>query len=328
MISHSTFPIDRCCNLLIKLAMIVLLLCPITSHGFLFLPPSSSTIATISWSRKSSCCTALGMAKKKGFGNTSPPSQKSKKKKPSPMTAPQTPITDDENTSQIITSSNDLNFNEFAAVDNGKQIESQSKPVEDISRGKLALERMRRKKAEERNVELQKMKQVQDVDQLVRETGGGAAVIPEKVAQRMGKRMLPFVGIPLLGGMGSFVGFWYMAAYRDMEFQPVLVAGTTIALLTIGLVGITYSMMSASWDPEREGSVLGTDEFSRNIENIKNGLTRSQVNAEVREQIMLEENLKQNRIQGTISSSSMSSSSNKNKKAAQSLAEKLGDGMD
>lgn len=191
----------------------VFLLCPRTSYGFPFLSPSSSTIATISWSRKSSCCSALNMAKKKGFGNTPPPSQKSKKKKPSPMTAPQTPVTDDENTSQIITSSNDLDFNEFAAVDNVKQKDSKSQPVEEISRGKLALERMRRKKAEERNVELQQMKQVKDVDQLVRETGGGAAVIPEKVAQRMGKRMLPFVGIPLLGGMGSFVGFWYMVRY-------------------------------------------------------------------------------------------------------------------
>ncbi len=49
-------------------------------------------------------------------------------------------------------------------------------------------------------------------------------------------------------------------------------------------------MMSASWDPEREGSVLGTDEFSRNIDNIKGGLSRSRENAQTREQIMVEEN--------------------------------------
>jgi len=166
-----------------------------------------------------------------------------------------------------------------------------------------------------------KIQNVQDIDQLVRDTGGEAAVIPEKVAQRMGKRMLPFVGIPLFGLVGTFVGFWYMATYRDVEFQPALVAGSTIAVLAVSLAGITYSMMSASWDPEREGSVFGTDEFSRNIGSIKDGFSRSKDNAVVREQIMLEENFGKQKV-------SSSKSSKNNKKIAQSLAEKLGDGMD
>ena len=129
----------------------------------------------------------------------------------------------------MITSSDDKDFNPF---DKSTQTVFQT----DTSRGKAALDKMRREKVEERNAELQKMKQVQDVDKMMLETGGEAAVIPEKVAQRMGKRMLPFVGIPLFGGIGAFVGFWYMASYRDMEFQPALVAGTTIALLAVGLI--------------------------------------------------------------------------------------------
>lgn len=211
-----------------------------------------------------------------------------------------------------ITSSQDELFNPFDQPSTQNFASTQ-----DTSRGKAALARMRREKAEQRNAELQKMKEVQEVDQMMRETGGGAAVIPEKVAQRMGKRMLPFVGIPLLGGMGAFVAFWYMATYRDMEFQPVLVAGTTIALLAVGLIGITYSMMSASWDPEREGSILGTDEFSRNIDNIKGGLSRSRENAEVREKIMLEENR-----------ALLQATPKPKKPAGQSLAEKLGDEME
>lgn len=141
---------------------------------------------------------------------------------------------------------------------------------------------MRRERAEQRNAELRKVKEVQEVDALLRETPE-AAVIPEKVAQRMGKRMLPFVGIPIFGTMGSFVGFWYMATYRDMEYQPALVAATSIALLVVGLLGITYSIMSSSWDPDREGSFLGTEEFATNLENIKTGLSRSRENARLRE---------------------------------------------
>jgi hypothetical protein len=41
--------------------------------------------------------------------------------------------------------------------------------------------------------------------------------------------------------------------------------------------------MSAAWDADREGSFLGTDEFSRNLENIKTGLSRSRENAVLRE---------------------------------------------
>lgn len=289
----------------ITLLLLLLLLSPRTIEGFLVPSPSSNTMKAITRSgiRCGTGRLILGMAKKKGFGSNSSPPQTSKKRTSASVTGPVPRVDEDFSTTQMTTS--------VADIDKKKQ----SQPIEDVSRGKLAVEKMRRERAEQRNAELSKMKQVQDVDQLVRETGGEAAVIPEKVAQRMGKRMLPFVGIPLLGGMGSFVGFWYMATYKDMEFQPVLVAGTTIALLVIGLVGITYSMLSSSWDENREGSLLGTDEFSRNIDNIKGGLNRSRDNAQIREQIMIEENQQQKKA--TISS---------NKK--QSLAEKLGDGMD
>jgi hypothetical protein len=77
-------------------------------------------------------------------------------------------------------------------------------------------------------------------------------------------------------------------------------------------------MMSASWDPEREGSVLGTDEFSRNIDNIKGGLNRSRDNAAVREQIMVEENRMRQ----------MQAPKEPKKPAATSLAEKMGDELD
>ena len=90
------------------------------------------------------------------------------------------------------------------------------------------------------------MKEVQDIDDMLRESPEAAA-IPEKVAQRMGRRMLPFVGIPLFGAMGSFVGFWYMATYKDMEFQPVLVAGTSLALLAIGLVVSQMKIDTKQW---------------------------------------------------------------------------------
>jgi hypothetical protein len=49
--------------------------------------------------------------------------------------------------------------------------------------------------------------------------------------------------------------------------------------------GITYSVISASWDDDREGSLLGTDEFGKNIQSIRDGLSRSRENALLRDKM-------------------------------------------
>jgi Photosynthesis affected mutant 68 len=43
--------------------------------------------------------------------------------------------------------------------------------------------------------------------------------------------------------------------------------------------------MSASWDEDREGDLLGVDEFQKNIGNIKEGLGRSRENAILRDRM-------------------------------------------
>jgi hypothetical protein len=153
-----------------------------------------------------------------------------------------------------------------------------------LNQGQAALAEMRRERAEKRDAELRQLRDVRTVDSQLREDPGSGA-IPEKVAMRMGRRMLPFVGIPLLGGMGAFVAFWYLATYKNQEFQPALVAFSTIGMLGVGLVGITYSVMSASWDPDREGSFLGFDEAAKNLESLRGGLKRSRENTVTRERM-------------------------------------------
>lgn len=49
--------------------------------------------------------------------------------------------------------------------------------------------------------------------------------------------------------------------------------------------GITYSIVSASWDEDREGSFLGVDEFQRNVASIRQGLDRSKENLILRERM-------------------------------------------
>jgi len=211
-----------------------------------------------------------------------------------------------------------------APIDNPFAPSATSSSENDYSYGKAALERMRREKAEERNAELRKIKELKATDAMLQESSEGA-VIPEKVAQRMGSRMLPFVGIPLFGSMGAFVGFWYMATYRDLEFKPALVAASTIACLVVGLVGITYSIMSTSWDPDREGSLLGGDEFSKNVGSIKAGLSRSRENAVLRDKMY---DYSPEEIANVDAVAEAASKRNKDGKRKQSFGDKIGDGME
>lgn len=150
--------------------------------------------------------------------------------------------------------------------------------------GQQALAQLRKDRAEKRDAELRAIRNVRSVDEFIRDDPT-AASIPEKVALRMGSRMLSFVGIPLFGGMAAFVGFWYISTYKNVEIEPIVVAITTITLLVAGLAGITYSVMSASWDPDEDGSAVGIDEFKSNVESIKDGLARSKENAILRERM-------------------------------------------
>lgn len=152
--------------------------------------------------------TRLFMAKGKGFGTTPPPPPPKK-----PQYNEESSRTVENPTTTSSSSSTDINLNQ----------------------GQKALEEMRRQRAEQKDSELRKVREIKKVDEFLGENPA-AAVIPEKVAMRMGKRMLPFVGLPLFGGMGAFVAFWYMATYQGMEFQPTLVAFTTLGILAVGLV--------------------------------------------------------------------------------------------
>jgi Photosynthesis affected mutant 68 len=108
-----------------------------------------------------------------------------------------------------------------------------SSESESMNAGQRALEKMRRERAEQKDQELRKLRELIQTDEQLQEA---PAAIPEKVAQRMGKRMLPFVGIPLLGSMGTFVAFWYLRTYKNMDFEPSMVATSTVFFLVVGLL--------------------------------------------------------------------------------------------
>lgn len=81
--------------------------------------------------------------------------------------------------------------------------------------------------------------------------------------------------------------------------------------------------MSASWDPEREGSFLGTEEFKRNVDNIKEGLGRSRENALLRDKMS---GLSEDELQSALADLDRRESSDA--KRQQSLKSKLNDELE
>jgi hypothetical protein len=69
--------------------------------------------------------------------------------------------------------------------------------------------------------------------------------------------------------------------------------------------------MSASWDPNREGSFFGWDEFQTNIQNVRDGLSRSRSNAILREKMS---NLSNDEIQKALQDLERREKNEKNQK--------------
>ncbi|MGB3296064.1 MAG: PAM68 family protein, partial [Phormidesmis sp.] len=81
-----------------------------------------------------------------------------------------------------------------------------------------------------------------------RATDRGA--IPEAVSRRMLRRMAILSGSPVFLGVGIFFLAYYLQSRQIVEFPPVAVLLVTMGCFGLGVLGLTYGVMSASWDSE------------------------------------------------------------------------------
>ncbi|PRW33988.1 hypothetical protein C2E21_7297 [Chlorella sorokiniana] len=94
---------------------------------------------------------------------------------------------------------------------------------------------------------------------------GSTAAVPEVVTDRMLKRVIIFMGTPVFGGILLFPLFYYLKVKQGLDLPNWVAYLTSSITFGGGLLGITYGIMSASWDPRREGSLLGWTEFQANV---------------------------------------------------------------
>ncbi|MEM9568844.1 MAG: PAM68 family protein [Cyanobacteria bacterium P01_E01_bin.34] len=89
--------------------------------------------------------------------------------------------------------------------------------------------------------------------------------IPEDVSKRMLRRAGWLAGVPTTLGMSAFFVNYYLLVNHIFELPPWFTYAETLALFGMGFVGLTYGVLSASWEPEREGGLVGLSEFQFNV---------------------------------------------------------------
>jgi hypothetical protein len=98
--------------------------------------------------------------------------------------------------------------------------------------------------------------------------------IPEAVSRRMIRRAAVCCGGPTVLGMAIFVGAYFLAT-RGFKLPNVVVLLSSLGCLGLGVLGLTYGILSASWE-ENSGSWLGLQEFQINFERMKQGYRKNQ----------------------------------------------------
>ncbi|KAK1568323.1 hypothetical protein Q3G72_023108 [Acer saccharum] len=89
-------------------------------------------------------------------------------------------------------------------------------------------------------------------------------VIPEIVTNRMISRMGLSVGIPLMIGVLFFPLFYYLKVVQKIDVPTWVPFIVSFIFFGTALLGVSYGIVSASWDPMREGSLLGWNEAQKN----------------------------------------------------------------
>lgn len=89
-------------------------------------------------------------------------------------------------------------------------------------------------------------------------------VIPEIVTNRMINRMGLSVGIPLFVGLLFFPFFYYLKVGLKIDIPTWVPFIISFIFFGTALLGVSYGIVSASWDPLREGSLLGWNEAKKN----------------------------------------------------------------
>ena len=102
----------------------------------------------------------------------------------------------------------------------------------------------------------------------VRKSARQRSTIPDHVSSRMMRRVLLLSGAPTLLAMGVFVLSYILVNQGVMQIEPIVTIGVSGVFFVLGLFGLSYGVLSASWD-DAPGSLLGLEQFGTNLQRLR-----------------------------------------------------------
>ena len=134
---------------------------------------------------------------------------------------------------------------------------------------------MKKKQAKKKN--LSKKKKISEVDAFrniekkvpsLPPKSKQSSGIPKYVADRMARRIFFTAGIPTIMGMSVFVISYIIVTRNIAEIPPSSTIAISALFFLLGLGGLSFGILSASWDKE-PGSFFGIENIPLNIERAK-----------------------------------------------------------
>ncbi len=92
--------------------------------------------------------------------------------------------------------------------------------------------------------------------------------VPEVVSRRMISRIAVFSGFPTFLGISTFIASYFVITNHWFDLPNSAVVLVSMAFFGLGVLGLSYGVISASWDEEVVGSALGWKEFTTNLERL------------------------------------------------------------
>ncbi|MBV8886122.1 MAG: PAM68 family protein [Chroococcidiopsidaceae cyanobacterium CP_BM_RX_35] len=88
--------------------------------------------------------------------------------------------------------------------------------------------------------------------------------VPKDVSNRMARRMAVFCGVPTVLGMLTLIVSYIVVSHHWFKLPHVAVVLVSMGFFGLSVLGLSYGILSASWDEQITGTILGWGEFKTN----------------------------------------------------------------
>ena len=95
--------------------------------------------------------------------------------------------------------------------------------------------------------------------------------IPREVANRMARRVAIATGVPSVMGMAVFVISYLVVSRGILDVSPSITLLGSGFFFLLGLVGLSYGVLSASWEPQ-PGTFLGLEHLKPNLQRLRSSI--------------------------------------------------------